>query len=91
MKSKNAKIIGGIVSLVLSVGSLVFAVASLVSGLPKEGALKGSIRGFKPLYTNQGLFILIAFAVGALLFLGGIYVLILGMREEGFRNEGVRS
>ena len=87
---RNAKIIGGIVSLILSVGSFIFAVASLVSGLPADGPMKGSIRAFKPLYQNQGLYIILAFAAGALLFLGGLFVLILGMREERYQQTELR-
>ena len=66
----------------LSVAMIVFAVASLLDALPKEGKWKGVITQYKPAYPLQPYLISLFYIIGQISILIDVPVLCMTIREE---------
>jgi hypothetical protein len=79
---KFFKLFVGIVLILAFVASMIFTVESIRHGLPTEGAMKGNIRAWKPIYPYEGIVVFLAAVFGIFGLLGGMMLLILTLRED---------
>ena len=79
---RKSRLITGIALLLIFAIALVFVIQSVKHGLPPEGKWMGNIHQWKPHYTGEGLVIVLVGIAGALMFLGGIWLTIVALRED---------
>lgn len=76
------RLISGIILILIAAVALIFVVKSVHDGLPVEGEWKGNIHQWKPAYAGEGLVIVLAGIVGALNFLLGSMLMVVGLTQD---------